>query len=201
MRITDAVFGALVLLLLLAHGARADEYAPYVVCDDERPCRYFKTAAEMKQYVEAQNADLMAIRRKTLHRLPVDERDCGIPVLIDLMESSGALRENGARLYVTMGDGDIDLLRRQALAHQGIHVLPGSSRERDSGVTKLLNSTHHTKYWGFSVMAMSVGSMPDTFEFGAGYHCGTLCLGRLQYTVKVIGNSCSILSKQLLGVS
>jgi hypothetical protein len=201
MRITDAVFGALVPLLLLAHGARADEIGPYSACDDDGSCRHFKTETELKQYLEAYKEERMNTRRKTLHQLPVDERDCGIPVLIDLMESSGALREKGARLYVTMGDGDIDLLRRQALAHQGIHVLPGSSRERDSGATKLLNSTHHTKYWGFSIMVMSVGSMPDTFEFGAGYHCGSLCLGRLHYTVKVIGNSCSILSKQLLGVS
>jgi hypothetical protein len=201
MRIADAIFGALVVLLLLAHGARADEYGPYVVCDDERPCHYFKTAAQMKQYVEAQNAEFMAIRRKTLDQLSLDERDCSIPVLIDLIESSGALREKGAELYVDMGDGDIDALSRQTLDHQGIHVLPGSSRERQVGVTEKLNTTNHTKYWHFSAVLMSVGSIPDTFEIGAGYHCGSLCMGRLRYTVKVDGRSCTILSKRLLSVS
>ena len=88
----------------------------------------------------------MAIRRKALDQLPVDERDCGIPVLIELMKSSGALREKGAQLYVGMGDGDIDAVRRQTLARQGIHVLPGSARLRSGGVTKLLNSAQHTKY-------------------------------------------------------
>jgi hypothetical protein len=201
MRITDAVFGALVLCLLLAHGAKADEYGPYIVCDDEEPCRYFKTEAELKQYVEARGAESMATRRKALHQLPVDERDCVIPVLIDLIESSGALRETGAQLYVDMGDGDIDAMSRQTLARHGIHVLPGSSRERGDGVTESLNSANHTKYWGFSVGLMSVGSMPHTFEIGAGYHCGTLCMGRLRYTVNVSGKSCTIRSKKLLSVS
>ena len=50
-------------------------------------------------------------------------------------------------------------------------------------------------------MLMSVGSMPDTFEVGAGYHCGSLCMGRLRYTVKVSDRTCTILSKQLLSES
>ena len=200
MRIANAVFGALLVLLLLAHGARADESGPYGACDDEGQCKHFKTEAALKRYVEAYRAQRMAVRRKALDQLPVDERDCSIPVLIDLMESSGALTEKGAQLYVDMGDGDIDALRRKTLARQGIHVLPGSSRVSRDGVTRSLNSTH-TKYWDFSVMLMSVGSIPDTFEIGAGYHCGSLCMGRLRYTVKVSGRGCTILSKQLLSVS
>jgi hypothetical protein len=201
MRITDAVIGALILWLLLAHCARADENGPYSACDDEGQCQHFKNEEELKRYVEAFRADRMAVRRKALNQLPVDEMDCDIPVLIDLVESSGALREKGAQLYADMGDGNVDASHRQTLAREGIHVLPGSSRGRRSEITELLNSTHHTKYWSFSVMLMSIGPKPDTFEIGAGYHCGTLCLGRLSYTVKVSGKSCTILSKQLLGVS
>jgi hypothetical protein len=197
----NAVFAALVLLPLLTHGARADESGPYSACDDEGQCQYFKTEAEFNRYSEAYRAERMGTRRKALDQLPVDERDCAIPVLIDVMKTSGALREKGAQLYVAMGDGDIDASSRETLARQGIHVLPDSSRTRGAGVAKLLNSTNHTKYWGFSVMLMSVGTMPNTFEVGAGYHCGTLCAGRLRYKVKVNGKSCTILSTQLLSVS
>lgn len=199
LRIADAVFGAL-LVLLLAHRATADESGPYGACDDEGQCRHFKTEAEFKRYVEAYRAERMAVRREALDQLPVDERDCGIPVLIDLMESSGALREKDAQLYVDLGDGDIDASRRQTLALQGIHVLPGSSRVSGGGVSRSPDP-HHTRYWHFSVMLMSAGSIPDTFEIGAGYHCGSLCMGRIRYTVKVSGRGCTILAKQPLGVS
>jgi hypothetical protein len=200
MRTTDAVLGALVVLLLLAARASADETGPSA-CDDDGSCRHFKTEAELSQYLAAYRAERMATRREALRQLPVDERACGIPVLIDLMESSGALGEKGAQLYVTMGDSDIDSLRRQALARQGIHVLPGSPRKRGSGATNVLNSTQHTKYWSFSVMVLSVGTLPDTFVVGAGYHCGSLCMGRLRYMVTVGGSSCTILSKHLLSIS
>jgi hypothetical protein len=201
MRTANAVIAALVLLTLLAHDATADESGPYGACNDDGPCRYFKTETEFNIYVEASRAERMATRRKALDQLPVDERDCALPVLIDVMKTSGALREKGAQLYVAMGDGDIDASSREILARQGVYVLPDSSRTRGTGITKLLNSTTHTKYWGFSVMLMSVGTMPDTFVVGAGYHCGTLCAGRLRYTVKVNGKRCTILSTQLLSVS
>lgn len=199
MRMADAAFGAL-LVLLLAHRATADESGSYGACDDAGQCRHFKTEAELQRYEEANRAERMAVRRKALDQLPVDERDCSIPVLVDVMESSGALREKGARLYVDIGDGDIDALRRQTLARQGIHVLPGSSRVSGGGATRSLDP-RHTRYWDFSVRLMSVGPIPDSFEIGAGYHCGRLCMGRLRYTVKVSGRGCTILSKQLLSVS
>jgi len=195
-----APVGAALVLLLLAPGARAAESGPYGACDDDGKCRRFKTEGEFKRYQDVYAAERAAMRRKALRVLPVNEMDCGMPVLIDLMESSGAVKEKDTQLYVTLGEGDINALHREELARQGIHVLAGSASRRRTEDNQRTDP-RHTKRWGFSVMLLSVGSVPETFDMGAGYACGSLCMGRLHYTVRVAGKRCTIVSKQLLAVS
>ncbi len=153
---------------------------------------------ELKQ-IKLDAAEKQRQSNEILRRLPVDPDECVLPVLVDLMEQTK--HEKQVRRYVSVFDHDMDGRLRRLLRQRGLEAGPNSALVKDTRGHDPYDSDdpHHTKFWQFSVGVIDkVGA--DEYVIGAGYYCGSLCLGQLLYTVKVAGLGCTIVSKELTGV-
>lgn len=154
---------------------------------------------QLKQ-IEADAAEKQRQSNEVLRQLPVDPDECALPVLVDLMEQTRHAKQ--VRRYVSVFDHDLDGRLQRLLRQRGLEARPKSALVRDARGHDSCDSTdpRHTNCWDFTVAAIEkVGA--DKYVLGAGYHCGSLCFGRLSYTVKIEGSSCTIVSKELEGVS
>ena len=154
---------------------------------------------EQLKQIEAEAAEKRQRTNEVLRQLPVDPDECALPALVDLMEQTR--HEKQARRYVSVFDNDIDAKLQRLLRQRGLEARPKSALVKETrGHDPHGPDPHHTNFWQFSVGAIErVGA--DEYILGAGYHCGSLCFGRLRYTLKVEGTGCSIVSKEWEGVS
>lgn len=151
------------------------------------------------QQVEADAAEKQRQSNEVLRHLPVEADECVLPVLVDLMEQTR--HEKQVRRYVSVFDYDMDVRLQRLLRQRGLEAQPYSALVRDTrGHDPYGPDPHHTNFWRFSVGVIEkVG--PEEYTLGAGYLCGSLCLGRLRYTLKIEGPGCSIVSKEWEGGS
>ena len=149
--------------------------------------------------IEADAAEKRRQSNEVLRQLPVDPDECALPVLVDLMEQTR--HEKQVRRYVSVFDHDMDGKLQRLLRQRGLEAGPNSALVRDTrGHDPYASGLPLTNFWQFSVGVIEkVGA--DEYVLGAGYYCGSLCFGRLNYTLKIAGPSCTIVSKELTGVS
>lgn len=172
------------------------------VCDDgASKCKTFPTRDDAAHYIEAYHQAALARTHAAAQEMPIDPRDCGLPVLVDAIRQSGAVGEKDAQIYVSLIGEDIDAGRRSELRRQGVTVRPASKLLHDSAAQAELQRSRHTLFWDFDVAVVGAGPTKDEYEYGAGYHCGTLCFARVKYLVKVNGATCSIVSTEVQGMS
>jgi TonB family protein len=160
---------------------------------------------ELKQ-IEADAAEKQRQSIEILRQLPVDPDECVLPVLVDLMEQTR--HQKLVRRYISVFDHDMDGRLQRLLRQRGLEARPDSALVRDTqghdpyDPRDPYNSgdPHHTNFWHFAVGSIEkVGA--DEYVLGAGYHCGSLCFGRLSYTLKIAGPSCTIVSRELTDIS
>jgi hypothetical protein len=164
--------------------------------------------SQLQQQLKQIEADAPEKRRQineVLRQLPVDLDECVLPVLVDLMDQTR--HEKHVRRYVSVSGHDMDGKLQRLLRQRGLDARPDSLLVRDNqGHDPYSVDPHnsgdptHTNFWHFSVGAIEKVGV-DEYLFGAGYHCGSLCFARLRYTLKIAGPSCTIVSKELEGIS
>lgn len=140
-----------------------------------------------------------------IKQMPVDYRDCALPVLVDLFMRRAA-PERGYHLYVKVFDHDMDTYLQAALARYGITAYPYSTMPKwgaEWGIRPSERPFHavdprHTPYWGFSLGGITAKSA-GRYSVGAGYVCGSLCGGSFLYDLKIDGNLCAITSFRVEG--
>lgn len=157
-------------------------------------------------HLTAQQAALIARAKQlrdrdaaVIKQMPVDYRDCVLPVLVDLFDRQGGL-QRGYHLYVTVFDHDMDAHLQAALAGYGIAAYPGSAMPKwgpSWGFSPSGRPFHgvvdpgFTPYWGFSVGGITAEA-PGRYSVGAGYMCGSRCGGGFLYGLKIDGKTCTI---------
>jgi hypothetical protein len=132
--------------------------------------------------------------------MPVDYRDCVLPVLVDLI---AAQKRN--YVYVTVFGHDMDAYLQTALASHGISAYPVSALPKFGAYWGVIPPEHpfhdvdprFTPHWEFSVGHITAKS-PGRYTVGAGYFCGSLCGGRYTFTLKVDGKLCIVTSKRAM---
>jgi len=130
--------------------------------------------------------------------MPVDYRDCVLPVLVDLIAA-----QKRDHVYVTIFGHDMDAYLQTALAGHGITAYPASALPKFGAHWGVIPQEHpfrdidprFTPYWEFSVGHITAKSS-GRYTVGAGYFCGSLCGGRYTYTLKVDGKFCIVTSKR-----
>jgi hypothetical protein len=178
-------------------GASAQQTAPATTGDS-------RLQQQLKQ-MEADAAEKERQSIEVLRQLRVDPDECVLPVLVDLMEQT---RYREVRRYVSVFDHDMDGRLQRLLRQRGLEAEPDSALVRDtqghdpydSGDRHNSGDPRHTNFWQFALGGLErVGA--DEYVLGAGYHCGSLCFARLSYTLKIAGPSCTIVSKEITGIS
>jgi len=158
-----------------------------------------ETPLQQPTQIETDAAKKQQQSVEVLRQLPVDPDECILPVLVDLMEQTR--HEKEVLRYVSVFDHDMDGRLQRLLRQRGLEARPNSALVRDTqGRDPYGPGGRHTDFWQFSVGAIEKASA-DEYGLGAGYHCGSLCFGRLRYTLKIEGTRCSIVSKVLELVS
>lgn len=135
-----------------------------------------------------------------IKQMPVDYRDCVLPVLVRLMGQAG--RNN---LYVEVFDHDMDTHLQAALAGYGIAAHPYSAMPKWGQSWGIKAGEHppigldptHTSYWAFSVGDI-IAESPGRYSVDAGDMCGSLCGGRYRFSLKVVGKRCVITSMRAM---
>ncbi|HMD73335.1 MAG TPA: hypothetical protein VKG05_05690 [Steroidobacteraceae bacterium] len=120
--------------------------------------------------------------------MPIDYRDCIVPALLDEM------RPDKAQHYFIK---DLDAHLQGKLRERGVKALPESAFPQKW--LEIQNHSLHTPYYQFSFLFTGVTKPGEEYQAGVGFHCGTLCLSRTLYVLKVVGNTCEIVSKQWEG--
>jgi hypothetical protein len=154
-----------------------------------------------KQVVDQEQQDAVVIKQ-----MPVDYRNCVLPVLVDLMREPATQKRN--HLYVRIFGRDMDAYLQAALAKYGIAAYPVSALPKwgpDWGITPSERALHgvdprFTPYWEFWIEHITARS-PGRYSVGAGLYCGHLCYERLSYSLKVDGKLCIITSRRAIGES
>jgi hypothetical protein len=149
--------------------------------------------------IEADQAEAQRQSDEVVRRLPVDPDECVLPVLVDVMEQTRHKME--VRRYVSVFGHDMDGRLQRLLRQRGLEAWPDSALVRDTqGHDPYVSGGHQTNFWHFSVGGMEkVGA--DEYVLGAGYLCGSLCLGRFRYTLKIAGHGCAIVRRESEGFS
>jgi hypothetical protein len=139
-----------------------------------------------------------------IKQMPVDYRDCVLPVLLEVMRQDA---KSGNHLYVAVFGHDMDAHLQAALARHGITAYPSSAMPK-WGVQWGFSPSGHpshgvvdpqfTPYWGFSIGDI-VATSPGRYTIRAGYTCGSLCGGRYRFNLKVDGKLCIVTSRRPLG--
>jgi len=139
-----------------------------------------------------------------IKQMPVDYRDCVLPVLVEVMRQAAT---TGNHLYVTVFGHDMDAYLQAALARHGIAAYPSSAMPKwgvEWGFSPSGRPFHDvvdpqfTPYWGFSIGDIAAKS-PGRYTVAAGYMCGSLCGGRYRFNLKVDGKVCIVTSKLAMG--
>lgn len=162
-------------------------------------------------YSTTQQAILIAAAKRqqqqdatVIEQMPVDYRDCILPVLVRVMRQ-GAI-DRGNHLYVKVFGHDMDAYLQAALARHGIDAYPASAMPKwgvEWGISPSDHRLHgvdpaFTSYWGFSVGGITAKS-PGRYTVGAGYMCGSRCGGGYQFSLRVNGKVCVITSMRVIG--
>ena len=120
--------------------------------------------------------------------MPIDYRDCIVAALLDEMAP------DKARHYFIQ---DLDSYLQGKLREHGVEALPESDFPQKW--REMQNHSHNTPYWQFSFAFTGVTKPGEEYQAFVEFHCGTLCLSRTRYVLKVVGNTCEIVSKQWEG--
>src|SRR5271166_5080151 len=159
----------------------------YQVCDDGPggKCQNFSKREDMVTYVQSIAAAAAKQARDIEQSMPIDYRDCIVPALLNEM------RPDKARHYFIK---DLDAHLQGKLRQLGVKALPESAFPEKW--REMQNHSHNTPYYDFSFAFIGVTKPGEEYQAGVGFHCGTLCLSRTLYVLKVAGNTCEIVSRK-----
>jgi hypothetical protein len=120
--------------------------------------------------------------------MPIDYRDCIVVALSDEMTS-----DKTQHYFVD----DLDTHLQSKLDQRGIRALPGS--EFPQKWRLIQNHSGTTPYWHFSFAFTGVTRPGEEYEAYVGFHCGSRCISRTTYLLKIVGSDCEIVSKHWEG--
>lgn len=179
----------LILPLLLS---ACSHHGKISLCSGEywRTCEYYDSMDAMDDAVGKKNRELHAQAVVALKKLDIDPDECAAVVLKDLM--GPVSEDNDSKTYISVIGADPSEKLLSLLRSEGIEALPASRQKSASGGDD-------------GGTAFNIGlirkRMLGGYKVGAGYYCGMLCAASSEYQLKKDGNTCSIVSKQLLWVS
>lgn len=190
--------------------------AALTACSSSHSARHESSSSDEappKQAVDysmTQRAVLMAAAARVqkqdaavIEKMPVDYRDCVLPVLMKVMWEAAGLKGN--HLYVSVFGHDMDAHLQSALARHGISAQPLSALPKfgaDWGIIPPERPFHgfdptFTPYWEFSVGHITAVSS-GRYAVDAGDYCGHLCGGRYTFGLEVDGKVCVITSTRVI---
>jgi hypothetical protein len=159
------------------------------VCDDPGgKCQSFSKREDANKYIQSIAAARAKQARDIEQSMPIDYRDCIVAALLDEMTP------DKARHYFIK---DLDAHLKGKLRERGVEALPESAFPQKW--REIQSHSHNTPYWQFSFLFTGVTKPGEEYQAVVGFHCGTLCLSRTLYVLKVVGNTCEIVSKQWEG--
>ena len=158
------------------------------ICDMKYECKNFSTSEEAGRYAESVAAAGKKQSRDIEGAMPIDYRDCIVAALSDEMNP-----DKTQHYFVE----DMDAHLQSKLRERGIRALPESAFPLKWRAIQ--NRSRNTPYWHFSFAFTDVAKPHEEYQAFVGFHCGTLCLSRTTYVLKVVGNACEIVSKRWEG--
>ncbi|HEY7641683.1 MAG TPA: hypothetical protein VH814_18275 [Steroidobacteraceae bacterium] len=177
--------GALcVLAFALPAGSSCAEDVIACKVDDPTNC---KRASEWAAEAAAKDAE----DRKFAAALPFDYRDLVAALVVEFIRTSSFPGKDHQYFVGVFGE-DLDSALAAKLHASGINALPASAR-------KVPGENEHPVH-ASPLISIGVGDIKqidaDTFTIRLGYHCGSLCAGSTQYTMRRVDGEWRVVDRQ-----